>query len=147
MRKQDKAIIWPAYFDSNKTRKKGRRVPKNWQCSLPRIAEIEEAAERLGLEHELVPEKGYPRTPWYKGGMLACAEERAKGTADQENCKAVVEDSKRTSKSEVELNFFLLLLLRRTAFMIPCLPGREVTRAEPREVSISAPLVITPRLL
>jgi Ca2+-transporting ATPase len=29
MRKQTKAIIWPAYFDQGKTRMKGRRVPKN----------------------------------------------------------------------------------------------------------------------
>jgi signal recognition particle subunit SRP19 len=70
MRKQDKAIIWPAYFDAGKTRMKGRRVPKNVAVQSPRIQEIEEAAAKLGLEHELVPEKGYPKTPWHKAGML-----------------------------------------------------------------------------
>lgn len=70
MRKLDKAIIWPAYFDSNKTRNQGRRVSRELAVQSPRIAEIEEAAQRLGLDHELVPEKGYSRTPWYKGGML-----------------------------------------------------------------------------
>jgi signal recognition particle subunit SRP19 len=70
MRKLDKAIIWPAYFDSNKTRKQGRRVSRELAVQSPRIIEIEEAARSLGLEHELVLEKGYSRTPWFKGGML-----------------------------------------------------------------------------
>lgn len=70
MRKQEKAIIWSAYFDANKTRMEGRRVAKNMAVSAPKIVEIEEAATKLGLEHELVPEKGYPKTPWSKPGML-----------------------------------------------------------------------------
>jgi signal recognition particle subunit SRP19 len=70
MRKQDKAIIWPAYFDSAKTRKKGRRVPKNLAVQSPKILEIKEAAETLGLKHEVTMEKGYPKTPWLKTGML-----------------------------------------------------------------------------
>jgi signal recognition particle subunit SRP19 len=70
MRKQDKAIIWPAYFDANKTRNKGRRVPKNIAVQSPKILEIQEAAVKLGLQQEVVPNKGYPKTPWYKPGML-----------------------------------------------------------------------------
>ena len=70
MRKQDKAIIWPAYFDSAKTRKKGRRVPKSLVVQSPKIAEIKIAAEKLGLRHEFVPEMGYPKTPWVKTGLI-----------------------------------------------------------------------------
>jgi signal recognition particle subunit SRP19 len=70
MRKQDKAIIWPAYFDAGKTRMEGRRVPKNMAVQSPKILEIQEAAAKLGLEHETVPDKGYPKTPWNKAGML-----------------------------------------------------------------------------
>ena len=70
MRKQDKAIIWPAYFDQAKTRKNGRRVPKSLAVQSPKIAEITLAAERLGLEHELVPTVGYPKMPWIKTGMI-----------------------------------------------------------------------------
>jgi len=70
MRKQDKAIIWPAYFDGGKTRKEGRRVNKALAVSSPKVTEIEEAATKLGLKHELIPDKGYPRTPWAKPGML-----------------------------------------------------------------------------
>jgi len=70
MRKQDKAIIWPAYFDQTKTRKEGRRVPKNLAVQSPNILEIQEAAQKLGLEFEVVADKGYPKTPWLKTGMI-----------------------------------------------------------------------------
>lgn len=78
MRKQDKIIIWPAYFDSTKTRRNGRRVPKNWATLLPKISEIKVAAEKLSLSHELVENAGYPGTPWHKTGMLAVNKKEAK---------------------------------------------------------------------
>jgi signal recognition particle subunit SRP19 len=70
MRKQDKIIIWPVYFDSTKTRKDGRRIPKNLSVPSPKILQIKDAVEKLGLECELVMEAGYPKTPWLKTGML-----------------------------------------------------------------------------
>ena len=80
MRKQDKAIIWPAYFDQAKTRKKGRRVPKNLAVPSPKIAEIKEAAEKLGLNHEINADVGYSKTPWAKTGMLLVEKQ---GTKEQ----------------------------------------------------------------
>jgi signal recognition particle subunit SRP19 len=70
MRKQDKAIIWLAYFDQTKTRKKGRRVPKNLAVQAPKMEELQEAARRLGLKPEVTAEAGYPKTPWTKTGLL-----------------------------------------------------------------------------
>ena len=70
MRKQDKAMIWPAYFDQTKTRKEGRRVPKSAAVQFPKILEIQEAAQKLGLNFEVVADKGYPKMPWAKTGML-----------------------------------------------------------------------------
>lgn len=70
MRKQDKAIIWPGYFDQAKTRKEGRRVPKSLAVQSPKIQEIAEAAGKLGLIHEVATEAGYPKTPWAKTGMI-----------------------------------------------------------------------------
>jgi signal recognition particle subunit SRP19 len=70
MRKQEKAIIWPAYFDQAKTRKNGRRVPKNLAVQSPKVDEVEEAARRLGLKPELTAGAGYPKTPWSKTGMV-----------------------------------------------------------------------------
>ena len=79
MRQQDKIIIWPAYFDSTKTRDDGRRVPRNLTVPFPKIAEVKEAAEKLGLEHELVADVGYAKTPWLKSGMILVKKKGSKG--------------------------------------------------------------------
>jgi signal recognition particle subunit SRP19 len=78
VRKQEKVIIWPTYFDSGKTRKEGRRVPKNLAVPAPKSLEIEGAAAKLGLEPEIIPEKGYPKTPWNKMGMVLVEKENSK---------------------------------------------------------------------
>jgi signal recognition particle subunit SEC65 len=36
----------------------------------PKIQEIKEAVEKLGLKHEIAMETGYPKTPWFKTGMI-----------------------------------------------------------------------------
>ncbi|MCW4010577.1 MAG: signal recognition particle protein Srp19 [Candidatus Bathyarchaeota archaeon] len=78
MRKQQKIIIWPTYFDAGKTRMKGRRVPKNLAVPAPKSLEIEAAAAKLGLEPELIPDKGYPKTPWNKMGMVLVEKQDSK---------------------------------------------------------------------
>ena len=70
MRQQEKIIIWPAYFDSTKTRNEGRRVPMNLAVPSPRIVEVKEAAEKLGLPHDIVTDVSYPKTPWFKTGTV-----------------------------------------------------------------------------
>lgn len=79
MRQQEKIIIWPAYFDSTKTRNDGRRVPKNLAVPIPKISEVKEAAEKLGLPHELVADVGYSKTPWLKTGMILVKKKGSKG--------------------------------------------------------------------
>jgi len=80
MRKQDKIIIWPAYFDSARTRKHGRRVPKNLAVVSPKILEVKDAVEKIGLDYEFVAEAGYSKTPWVKMGMLLVKKD---GTKEQ----------------------------------------------------------------
>jgi signal recognition particle subunit SRP19 len=70
MRKQEEAIIWPAYFDQAKSRSEGRRVPKDLAAQSPKLDDVAEAARKLGLEHEVRADVGYPKTPWLKTGML-----------------------------------------------------------------------------
>ncbi|MEM3579394.1 MAG: signal recognition particle subunit SRP19/SEC65 family protein [Candidatus Bathyarchaeia archaeon] len=78
MRKQDKVIMWPVYFDLTKTREEGRKISKNLAVPSPKISELKEAAEKLGLQHELVPDVCYPKTPWLKTGMLLIAKKEPK---------------------------------------------------------------------
>jgi signal recognition particle subunit SRP19 len=70
MRKSDNTIIWPVYFDAAKSKSEGRRVSKNMAIISPKILEIKEAADKLGLQNEINPTAGYPKTPWSKMGML-----------------------------------------------------------------------------
>jgi len=78
MRQQDKVIIWTAYFDASKTRKDGRRIPKSLATPSPKILEIKNAAEKIGLNCELVMEAAYPKTPWLKTGALLVKKNEAK---------------------------------------------------------------------
>ncbi|MCW3983256.1 MAG: signal recognition particle protein Srp19 [Candidatus Bathyarchaeota archaeon] len=78
MRKLDKFIIWPVYFDINKTRKEGRRVPKNLAVVSPKILEVKEAADKLGLENEVNLEAHFPKMPWAKMGMLMVEKRESK---------------------------------------------------------------------
>jgi len=70
MRKSNNAIIWPVYFDAAKSKSEGRRVPKNMAVTNPKILEIKESADKLGLQNDINPTAGYPKTPWLKIGML-----------------------------------------------------------------------------
>ncbi|MCK4668705.1 signal recognition particle subunit SRP19/SEC65 family protein [Candidatus Bathyarchaeota archaeon] len=78
MRKQEKIIVWPVYFDSTRTRGAGRRVSKGLAVSYPKILEIRKAVEELGLDYELLLDAGYPKTPWLKTGMLLMAKNKSK---------------------------------------------------------------------
>lgn len=78
MRKQERIIVWPVYLDSSKSRHDGRRVPKNVAISVPRVAEVKDAAEKAGLKCELVPDLGYPKTPWFKMGMVLVEKKQSK---------------------------------------------------------------------
>jgi signal recognition particle subunit SRP19 len=70
MRKQEKYIIWPVYFDQSKTRSEGRKVSKSQAQSAPRLEEIQKAAQKLGLQPEIKPELAHPAQSWQKTGML-----------------------------------------------------------------------------
>ena len=78
MRKQDKVIIWPVYFDQSKTRKDGRRVSKSLALHNPKIDEVELAVQKLGLKHEVIVDAGYPKKPWIKTGMILVEKQGSK---------------------------------------------------------------------
>lgn len=100
MRKQEKIIIWPAYFDAAKTRLEGRRVPKNIAMPSPKITEIEEAATKLGLEPEIVPDKGYPKAPWHRHGMLLSEKKDSKEHVIKQIAKQILKDRNEALKQQ-----------------------------------------------
>jgi len=78
LRKKDKTIIWPTYFDSTKTREEGRRISKSLAVASPKVLEVKKAVESLGLDHELVLDVSYPKIPWLKTGLISMAKKQPK---------------------------------------------------------------------
>ncbi len=79
MRKKDKIILWSLYFDSNKTRKQGRRVSKKISIPSPKLLELESAVKKLGLLPEIVSDAAHPSCPWRKTGFLTLRKNETKG--------------------------------------------------------------------
>jgi signal recognition particle subunit SRP19 len=70
MQKQNRLVLWPAYFDSTKTRQQGRRISKGLAVPTPRLDELQKAAEKCGLQTEVVPDVKHPHAPWQKTGLI-----------------------------------------------------------------------------
>jgi len=71
MRKRDgMLVIWPAYFEKNYTRAKGRRVPSNLAAPDVTIKILETAAKSSGFDYDIESDKRYSRSPGDKKGYL-----------------------------------------------------------------------------
>jgi signal recognition particle subunit SRP19 len=90
MRKQEKVILWPTYFDSLRTRGEGRRMPKNLAVPSPRIAEMKDAADKGHLDCELIVDAAFPRTPWSKSGMILVRKKQSKEEIIREIAKQLM---------------------------------------------------------
>ncbi|MBQ8644564.1 MAG: signal recognition particle subunit SRP19/SEC65 family protein [Candidatus Methanomethylophilaceae archaeon] len=62
--------IWPEYFDINRTRAEGRRVPKNLCVENPDLDIIAKGAMMLDLEFEVLEDMCYPKAPRAKNGCV-----------------------------------------------------------------------------
>ena len=69
-KRDGKLVIWPRYFDADRTRSEGRRVPAKDAVSNPRAGHVAEAARTLGLEAELEKEAAHPSEWWVKEGRV-----------------------------------------------------------------------------
>ena len=70
MRNRDETALWPVYFDSTKTRREGRRVPRRLAKPHPTLEMIEMAVKTLRIPYRLVPDAAHPRLPWERGGLI-----------------------------------------------------------------------------
>lgn len=70
MRKKDKVVLWPLYFDSTKSRIEGRKVSKGAAIPSPKLDEIRKAVEQLGFQCEIVSDASHPKLSWQRSGML-----------------------------------------------------------------------------
>lgn len=73
-----KTIIWPAYLDSKKTKKEGRKIPKNFAVNSPKLREISRAAGKLGLNPQVEKDKSYPKAWWESTGRVTVDKKQPK---------------------------------------------------------------------
>jgi signal recognition particle subunit SRP19 len=90
MRKQNKFFLWPPYFDTNKTRHEGRRVPKKFAVPAPKLDELLRAARRLGLQPTVVTDAAHPSSPWQRSGLLVVPKKESKGETVTKIAKELV---------------------------------------------------------
>ena len=62
--------LWPEYFDINRTRAEGRRLPKSLCVPDPNLDIIAKGAMLLDLEYEMFEEMSYPKAPRERHGCV-----------------------------------------------------------------------------
>lgn len=62
--------LWPEYFDIDRTRAQGRRLPKSLCVAKPDLDIIAKGAMILDLEFEVREDMSYPKAPRSKHGCV-----------------------------------------------------------------------------
>ena len=70
MRRKPGFVIWPQYFDKNRSRKMGRRISKNKASTNFTVQDVFEAAKRAGFVTFLDPHPKFPATWWEDLGRI-----------------------------------------------------------------------------
>jgi signal recognition particle subunit SRP19 len=63
-------VLWPAYFDADKSRNEGRRVAAEMAISEPTVDEIAEAVQQVGYDAVIERDKAYSRENWDERGRV-----------------------------------------------------------------------------
>jgi len=95
LRKQDRVVLWPVYFDSTKTRSEGRRVSKRLASPTPKLSEVGNAADSLGLEPKLYLDASYPFNPNAKTGYITTLKRDSKTKIIREIAQKILEEQKK----------------------------------------------------
>ena len=75
-------IIWPAYFDADRSRAEGRRVPQSMAVTDPSVDEIAKAVKQVGYDAVIERDKTYPRSPLEPTGRVAVQNADDAGKSD-----------------------------------------------------------------
>jgi len=78
---EDNAIyLWPEYFDSERTKKQGRRVPKALCVKNPNLDIIAKGAMILDLDYKIIENSAYPANWAAKRGCVRVEKGKIKKT-------------------------------------------------------------------
>jgi len=79
LRRTGAKTVFPAYLDSGKTVRMGRRLPRGVSVPSPSLQELREACARLGLSSSMSAEGAYPRESVARTGFLRVGYRGGKG--------------------------------------------------------------------
>jgi signal recognition particle subunit SRP19 len=79
MRKSNEVVLWPSYFDIDKTRGEGRKVSRSLAIEHPTIEELIRAVEMLGIAYNADRSAAYPKCWWEKAGRISVSKTTPKG--------------------------------------------------------------------
>ena len=78
---EDTAIVlWPEYFDLNRTREEGRKVPKELCVNKPSLDMIAKGAILLDLDYQIYEDMSYPGNWSAHGGCVRVEKGKMKKT-------------------------------------------------------------------
>ncbi|WP_135829274.1 signal recognition particle subunit SRP19 [Halorussus halobius] len=63
-------VLWPAYFDADRTRSEGRRVATEMAVEDPTVDEIAKAVQQVGYDAVIERDKAYSRQNWTESGRV-----------------------------------------------------------------------------
>jgi len=81
MPEKDKLVVWPIYFDSTKSRSKGRMVSAQEGVKEPTLDDIITAALKAGFKPEIEREKRHPKTWHDSSGRILIPKKGPKSAA------------------------------------------------------------------
>ena len=73
--------LWPEYFDLNRTRAEGRRVPESLCVKNPSLDIMAKAVMILDLDYEILETKSYPKAPRASHGCVKVEKGKIRKTA------------------------------------------------------------------
>ncbi len=71
MKRKDRIVLWPVYFDSTKSRSEGRKVSKKLAVDKPKLDEVKRAVEKIGFTPDVLADAVFPQATWQKVGLLS----------------------------------------------------------------------------
>ncbi len=74
-------VLWPEYFDINRSRAEGRRLPKSLCVENPDLDIIAKGAMILDLEYKIFEDKSYPSDSSKKAGCVRVEKGKMKKTS------------------------------------------------------------------
>ncbi len=78
MPEKDKQVIWPIYFDSERSRRDGRMVRLENSISSPNIDDLINAALKAGLNPEIERDKKHPKIWHESSGRILVTKQGSK---------------------------------------------------------------------